>query len=272
MTSGSLVPPPTSRPTVMTIHDVMPITHPSLFPPIATRRVEEQVEAARRAGAVVTTCRSTAVEIARVAAIPPERIYAAPLGPAQSPGGTAALDIAALPPTFLLAVGAVTPRKGLTTLVAALARLSDPPPLLIAGPDGWRAGDVRAEVARLAGRAHVTFLGALDDASLSALYRRAAVVCHPSLAEGFGIVCLEAAASGAAILATDLAPTRELWEGCAELVPSEDVEAMTAGLTRLLGDEALRRRLGDAARARASAYTWKGHVDGVLSAYRAAVA
>ena len=113
---------------------------------------------------------------------------------------------------YVLAVGQVTPRKGLDVLAAAAALLGDgcPPrarrrPRLVAFSRS--AGEDRRTTI---GTAACELLGAVDDATLASLYRGATLVCHPSRAEGFGLTCLEAMAAGAPLVATDLPSVREI--------------------------------------------------------------
>jgi glycosyltransferase involved in cell wall biosynthesis len=86
------------------------------------------------------------------------------------------------------------------------------------------------------------------------------------------MTCLEAMAFGAPVVATDLPPVRELAAGTVELVPVDDAQALVEALGRLLGDEARRRKLAQAARARAAEFTWSRMAADVVGAYRLALA
>jgi glycosyltransferase involved in cell wall biosynthesis len=104
----------------------------------------------------------------------------------------------------------------------------------------------------------VTFLPPVEDAELAAWYRAADVLCLPSVArsEAYGLVQLEAHASGTPVVCTDL-PTGVPWvnvDGETGLVvPVGDAAALGSALARLLGDDALRARMGSYARERALA-------------------
>ncbi len=266
----ALTPIPTHRPQTVTIHDLLPITHPELYPPGADRRQRAELAEARRARVVVTTCEATADEIVRIAEFPRERIVVAPPG-VLPPAST----IAELPvePPFVLAVGQVTPRKGFDLIAAAAAKLADRcPTVVLAGPDWWRSEEVRRTIHEVDVRSRVRFLGPVDDGTLAALYRTATVVCHASRAEGFGMTCLEAMAFGKPVVATDLPPVREFAAGAVELVPVDDAAAFAEALGGLLADDAYRRALGEAARARAEEFTWARMAEDVVGAYRLALA
>jgi glycosyltransferase involved in cell wall biosynthesis len=265
----ALTPIPTRRPQVVTVHDLLPITHPELYPPGADRGQRGELERARGARVVVTTCEATASEIARVAGFPRERIVVARPG-VLPPRGDAASPIE---PPFVLAVGQVTPRKGFDLIAEAAAQLGERcPPIVLAGPDWWRSDDVRRRIAEVDVHRRVRLLGPVDDATLAGLYRAATVVCHASRGEGFGMTCLEAMAFGAAVVATDLAPVREVAAGAVELVPVDDAAALAEALRRLLDDEGRRAALGKAARERAAAFSWERMAAEVVEAYRLALA
>lgn len=268
--SLALHPAPTRRSSVQTIHDLLPVTHPYLYPPESKRVYHEELAAATRADVVVTTCEATADEITRVAGIPRERIAVAAPGAFLSrvdPRPERA-DV-----SYLLAVGQVTPRKGIDLLAQAAALIGDRcPPILVAGPDWWRADEVRAQVDRLDTARRVRLLGQVDDERLAALYREATIVCHTSRAEGFGMTCLEAMSAGVPLVATDLPSVRELTAGSAMLVPVDDADALADAVARLLADRDQRRALARAGQERAATFTWSRMAAAVVRAYRRALA
>jgi glycosyltransferase involved in cell wall biosynthesis len=262
-----MIPPPTKGPMVMTIHDVLPIEIPEMYGRRWVRTARAAVREAWRARVVFATCTASAERIADLGVAPLERIVVASPGRRPPLGVTEPL----VPPPYILAVGSVTPRKAFDVLADALAELGDDAPrAVIAGPDGWRADVIRKRVAALGLEHRMSFLGRVDDISLERLYRNAAVVCHPSIAEGFGIPCLEALGYGIPVVAADIPPVRELGDGCMELVPAADPRALAEGLRRVLSDGALVQARVAAGRARAAAYTWEAMSDRIVEAYRLA--
>ena len=99
---------------------------------------------------------------------------------------------------------------------------------------------------------NVTFTGFLPDASLRAVMRHAAVFAMPSRGEGFGLVYLQAMRAGVPCLGSrDDAAADVIVDGdTGLLVPHQDPEAIAGALSRLLTDEQMRRRMGDAGRRR----------------------
>jgi glycosyltransferase involved in cell wall biosynthesis len=97
----------------------------------------------------------------------------------------------------------------------------------------------------------------VDDAELAALYAGALAVVAPSRLEGFGLPPVEAAAYGTPAVVSDLPAFAETLGDAALRVAPGDVAALADALLRIAGDEALRARLGAAARERCAAYTWE---------------
>jgi glycosyltransferase involved in cell wall biosynthesis len=154
-----------------------------------------------------------------------------------SPGVTA-LPAQPRPGRYLLYVGAREPRKALDVLTAAHAAA--------------RARGLDAELVMVGDGA-----GRVDDAALAALYAGALAVVQASYLEGFGLPPLEAAAHGTPAVVSDLPCFAETLGDAALRVPAGDAEALAGALLRIAGDEALRARLGAAARRRAAGYTWE---------------
>ena len=136
-------------------------------------------------------------------------------------------------------------------------------PVLMAGPsDGPNGQHFAIRNARAP--------GSVAASRMAQLTARAAIVASPSIYEPFGLVALEGAAAGAALVLADIPTYRELWDGAAVFVPPRDPTAWSAALNALIHDEARRRNLGRAARERAGRFTFTGQRDAILSAYAAA--
>jgi glycosyltransferase involved in cell wall biosynthesis len=266
--SIDMVPPPTSRPLVMSVHDTLPLEIPHLYSQRAIRHAKAGLAQATRAQVVLALCDASADRIAEVAGVDRQRIVVASPGRRPELGAHEPL----LQPPYLLAVGSVTPRKGFQVLIEALAVLgADWPPLIVAGSDGWRADEVRRRASDLGVDARVRFLGHVSDADLERLFRHASALVHPSVAEGFGIPCLEALGYSTPVVAADIPPVRELGADCIELVEPGDVDALAAGITRVLTDTEHAKAMVARGRERAAAYTWARMSQVIVEAYQRAV-
>lgn len=178
-----------------------------------------------------------------------------------------------LPPTFILAVGTIEPRKNIPRLIAAHNALPPPVrdrfPLALVGEAGWTPGPFQAAMATAAG--DVRALGFVPDRDLNCLYRLAEAVCYPSLYEGFGLPVLEAMAAGAPVLTSDRSSLPEVAGGAALLVSPMDIDDIASGLLRLLEDEQLRTRLVQEGHRQAARYSWSSAARDLLAGLRTVV-
>lgn len=97
--------------------------------------------------------------------------------------------------------------------------------------------------------------GKLPHGEVLAHLGRAAIFAHPALYEPFGLAVLEAAQRSCALLLSDIASLRELWEGAALFADPRNPDDWAAKLNALAPDEPVRQRLGQAARLRAQRYS-----------------
>jgi len=159
------------------------------------------------------------------------------------------------------------PRKGLEVLLKAHHELSSDVELWIAS-DG-------PETARLQrdwkGDPRIRWMGRISDSEKESLLRRAAIFCAPSLGgESFGVVLLEAMASGATVVASSIEGYQNVaTNGVDALLASPgDPVALQECLRVALGDEDLRNRLTEAGRRRASEFSMDALADSYITAYR----
>lgn len=119
--------------------------------------------------------------------------------------------------------------------------------------------------------ANLKLLGALTQAELAHWYARAAIFVSVPKYEPFGLAVLEAAQAGAALVLSDIATLRELWDGAALFVTPEDAHALADALSWLAETETSRNGLARKAQTRAKEFTVSGMLAGTLSAYEQAL-
>lgn len=162
---------------------------------------------------------------------------------------------------FVLAAGRLWDRaKNLALLIEAAGGASWP--VRIAGPDTLEQ-DTMPHMAA----ANVEMLGSLSNARLRAVMRDAAIFASPARYEPFGLAILEAAAAGCALILADIDTLRELWDGAALFVPSEDAPAWRRAIERLAHDDGLRLELQICARERAARFDLRRTVNAYTGLY-----
>lgn len=154
---------------------------------------------------------------------------------------------------LMLYVGRLARDKGLSILPAVMNRLAEtgsPAWLMLAGPVDWREPTEPEVLADLDARPNAVRLGFLADPA--PLYAAADLFLFPSLREGFGNVAIEAQAAGVPVAAFDTFGVREAVEDGVTglLAPLGERAAFADNVVRLIGDETLRGRMGQAAAAR----------------------
>jgi rhamnosyl/mannosyltransferase len=184
---------------------------------------------------------------------------------------------AQLPPDWkssplVLFVGRLVYYKGIDVLLHALSATPDAR-LAIVG-EGPLQGELTAQVRTLGLGERVVFLGGLSEARLLSLYKRCRFLVLPSVArsEAFGMVQLEAMASGRPVISTDLrsgVPYVNQHGKTGLVVPPSDPVALSEAMRRLLNDEAYAQQLGRTAEQRVlREFTVDAVVDAHLDLYR----
>jgi glycosyltransferase involved in cell wall biosynthesis len=258
---------------VVTIHDVVPWTHPETLTPHGVHWHKAMAQRAfRYADAIVVDTHAVAAQLTEFIDFGDRvRVISAAVSShlALPDNAAARAKELNLPGRFILSVGTLEPRKGIPSLIKALAEpaLGDVP-LLIVGPKGW--GDLDVEnVARDAGLAQdrVRTLGYLDDADLAVVLDRATVFAFPSLAEGFGLPVLEAMSLGTPVVHSDDAALVEVAADAGITVPREGKDEysqrLAEAIASVLDDDELAQRLGLLGQDRSKAFSWRSSAEKV---------
>jgi len=160
---------------------------------------------------------------------------------------------------FILQLGTLEPRKGITTLLAAhdalLAANPQAPDLVLAGAKGWGGNFLTKALARHRFPERVHLPGYVTREEARSLLRCAEVVVLASEEEGFGLPLAEAMACGAACVASDDPALVEVAGGSALHFPRRNPKALAAALEEALV-LANNARLRQLALARAQALRW----------------
>jgi len=251
--STSMAFPPPRGPATVMIHDLTWRAVPEAFPARGRRWHEAALGRAIRTGVgLVAPSQATAAALAAAGAGPVTVIEEGcdHLPPPDQAGADALLARLGVDGPFFLSVGTQEPRKNLARLFEAFGRarprLPGPWPLVVVGPSGWGP--------ELTAGPGVLAAGAVSDAVLAALYRRARALAYVPLVEGFGLPPVEAMHAGLPVVASPMPSTG----GAALEVDPLDVEGIARALEEVAGDDARHAALADAGARRAAGLTWEG--------------
>jgi glycogen synthase len=222
----------------------------------------------RSADHLITCSRYMRVHVANVFGVRPAKITAIPNGIDPRDLEPVAADLDALRLKYarpedrlVLLVGRLVYEKGFHLALDALApivRRRRGVRFVVAGT-GTAEAELKRQARRLGLTDHGAFLGWIGDDMLHSLYRISEVCIVPSIYEPFGLVALEAMASGCLCVVADTGGLREVVpvDGTVGLrFPSRDATALGAVLERILTDDAARAQLIADAREHVLAFDW----------------
>jgi glycosyltransferase involved in cell wall biosynthesis len=231
-----------------------------------------QARVARRLPRLLTVSESSRRDIVEHLGVDPGRVAVVPIGVdpvlhRPRPG------IARVAGRVMTTASADVPMKGLTHLLAALAKVrTDHPDAHLVVVGRLRANSPVAPVLDSLGlRGAVRFVSGESDERIVELYAEASVAVVPSLYEGFSLPAVEAMACGVPLVATTGGALPEVTGKDGETVLAVapgDEDALAAALCRLLDDEELGRRIAADGRRRVlERFTWAVAASGTASLY-----
>ena len=273
--------PSALAPSAVGIHDPIAVDFPELTLPTRRARAFWQAKqrlAIRLARRLFTVSESARDAVSASLGVAPAKLAVVPEAPDPAftprPTGDVERETAAIGmpsgDRYLLFAGGISPHKNVETLVDAYANL------VRGGEDNLRlvlvgalddeaylsaAGPVRRRIDELGLGDGVILPGFVTDDALACLYTGAAAVVSPSLAEGFGLPAVEAAACGAPVVLSDIPAHRETLGNDALFFQARDADGLAEHLAQLLRSDMLRRSLGERGHRRVARYSWDASAD-----------
>ncbi|HWE12916.1 MAG TPA: glycosyltransferase family 1 protein [Solirubrobacteraceae bacterium] len=231
---------------------------------------------ARRADRVIAISENGARDIVRHLRVPRERLDVTVLGHRRHEG-LEPVPEAEVRKRFglgdsplVLAVGTRKPHKNMLRLLEAMPEVLAAKPdarLVLAGNPTSHESELRASAGQLGLQDRVTFLSFVETDMLEGLYATSTCFVMPSLHEGFGLPLLEAMGRGLPVACSNVSALPEVAGEAALYFDPMDVHQIARALIKLLGDSALRHRLGAAGRARETRMTWQATAEATLASY-----
>jgi|GEM_PF-145756 len=267
-------------PLVATLMDAIPLSHPH-WSRGKYRGLKNAlwIRAANWADQIITISEYSKAELAKWTGISPNKISVIPLGVDKRwfrdvPAAEFAQVRArySLPERFFISVGTLQPRKNIEG--AILAHRSMPPaerqrtPLVIVGRAGWKCEAVLKMIDEDTSSGAVRWLQHVPEADLLAAVKSASALVFASLAEGFGLPVLEAFAAQVPVVTSNTTSLPEVTGDAALTVTPLDIAALSAAMTRVIGDEALATDLKQRGLLRAQSFNWQACAAATVGVYQ----
>jgi glycosyltransferase involved in cell wall biosynthesis len=267
-----------SLPTVVTIHDLIPMILPEYRGSPAVRLYTHLAAAgARRARMILADSEASRRDILAHLGISAERVRVVYLAadvrfrPARDSGELARVRAKYnLPERFVFYIGGFDVRKNVRVVVEAFDALE------AERAAGWKlvlAGRLPETNTpffpdpRVGASEAVQFIGHVPEEDKPALFAAAGAFVYPSLYEGFGLPPLEALACSTPVLCANTSSLPEVVGGAGILINPREVSAWTAALRAVLNDEMLRRDLGARGLLQAKKFSWARTARATLEVY-----
>jgi glycosyltransferase involved in cell wall biosynthesis len=273
-------------PTVVTVHDLIPL----LLPPYRTSRAMRSYmrlmkQSMQRAQALIAVSEYTKQDMRHVLDVPEDKIVVTyqSVAAGYRPQPQATIDQMRsrlrIDAPYIYYIGGFDVRKNVATAIKAFARakhkFSRRTLLAIGGrlPTEKRElyPDIHRVILEQDVAADVVLLGAVSEADNAALMSGCEAFVFPSEYEGFGLSPLEAMRCGAPVLASSTTSVGEVVADGGLLLPPDDIDAWAAALVRMLGDETLRAELRQRGLERARCFSWEATAQKTLEAYARAL-
>ncbi|WP_051914523.1 glycosyltransferase family 4 protein [Thermorudis peleae] len=286
--SVDFIPPalPSCISSVVTVHDLAFLDHPSLLDANARRYYGQFLAALPRADAIIAVSQTTAERLRQLFPTLRARIAVTYLGvsPVQPLSPARAWEYLAeqlgrmtvqrlRERQWVLAVGTIEPRKRYQLLCHAVAQLwqEDPaaaPYLVIIGQLGWQADKELAAIHEGMRQGWLYWITDADDRLRDACFTLATVLAIPSLDEGFSLPALEAMAAGLPVVAAARGALPEILDNAGILIPADDPASWAKALRDVLHNEAVQNRLRVLGKARAQQFSWDETAKQTVAVYK----
>ncbi len=276
--------PPSGAPCqILTVHDLAFCK----FPEASLRSLHHYLQhvvprSVRKADFIIADSYSTAADLHELWAIPDDRMAVVPGGVDRTQFRKVTdrsrirqvrerYGLADRP--YVLGLSTLQPRKNFVRLAEAFHRIAGNVPdhlLVLAGKRGWQDLSLYRKVIELGLEERVLFPGYVAEDDVPVLYSEADLFAYPSLYEGFGIPVLEALACATPVLTARNSSLAEAGGAGALYVEAEDVQAMAAGMLRLVEDTHLRTHLVAAGAEHVKRFSWTRSASLLWQAYQQA--
>jgi glycosyltransferase involved in cell wall biosynthesis len=257
----------TKVPTVLTIHDVIPLQMPQQVKRVNRWYYQRYLARfAARADQILTVSDYAATSIATYCRVSRDKIKVIYNGcraifkPLSVVEQEAVRGQFSQGQPYFFYTGAIHPRKNIPALIRAFDAFKQAQPspirLLLAGRFAWETGDVKTAWEQSPFRDHIHLLGYVSDTDLAQLMGSALALINISVSEGFGLPVLEAFNCDIPVICSNTTAFPEVAGDAALLVNPTEETAIVAAMQQMSSDTLLRTQLVERGRARKLLFDW----------------
>ena len=274
-----------NTPTVVTIHDVIPLLFPKHYPPGIKGRINlfRQKQSLKKIKAVIAVSNSAKADIHKIFSLPKNRlktVYESPANHFQKLSKSEAEEKVRkfnLPEKFVLYTGGVNWNKNLLTQTKA-ALLTNHDVVFVGGGFENRKDLNHTEMkefeeflSRYENNPKIHILGFVSNDELVGLINKAQVILFASRYEGFGLPILEAQICGTPVVAGNNSSMIEVAGDGAELVDANSFESIQSGLNKILNNTVYSRKLIAEGFINVKRFSWEKTAIETLAVYEKAL-
>ncbi|CAN5210126.1 glycosyltransferase family 1 protein [soil metagenome] len=270
--------------TIVTVHDLIPLIYPELFPIGMKGRIRWEIQkySLQQCAKIITDSIASKRDIMRLTGVPEAKISVVYLAAGDefkimhlsSEQKRNIIQKYNLPKKFALYVGDITANKNVLRLVKVCK--DENIPLVLVGKalaqtvydrlHPWNKELVQVQTL-IHDTTHIQTLGFVPTEDVVALYNLATVFVFPSFYEGFGLPVLEAMQSGCPVITTKGGSLPEVAGEAAYYVDSQSVESIRDGIVEMMGNDTLRDDYKKKGIAQAAKFSWKKTAKETLNVY-----
>lgn len=272
-----------SVPTVVTIHDLIPLVFPDHFPRGLKGEIKWQIQkrSLKGSAAVIVDSKSSQKDVFKYTSIPEEKIFVVYLAAGEEfrqlkPGElTKIKNKYSLPEKFVLYVGDATWNKNVPGLVRAIQKINLPLVLVgkrLAESDFDRKNQWNKDLLEVEKLTHddkrIFKLGFVPQEDLVGIYNLATVCVQPSFYEGFGLPVLEAMSCGCPVVTSRVSSLPEVAGEAAFYVDPYNTDDMANGIGEIYFNTAVQEKFRKLGILQAKKFSWKKTAQETAEVYR----